>query len=225
MKPTPAEEAAKALPGLLNRSLEQQIERHRFPAGYRRIFHVAIEAFAERGFYATTTREIAARAGLSPAAIFVHFKTKEEILHRIAVAALDLTEEISVLAANSSQVPTDRLRALVCALTAWLAHHGASVRVVLNQLDALTPEHQAEIFDKQRALNQLVRDIMTDGVERGEFDVPDIATTSIAVLSICVDTARWYRPGHHRTPVELGDHHAKTALRMVGAREARQPAE
>ncbi|WP_254205240.1 TetR/AcrR family transcriptional regulator [Nocardia alni] len=222
MEPTPAEEAPGAVASVLGRSLEQQIERHRFPEGYRRIFHVAIEAFAERGFYATSTRDIAARAGMSPSGVFTHFKTKEEVLYRIAVAAFDLTEEITVSAANNSLAPTDRLRALVFTLTAWLAHHGASVRVVLNQLDALTPEHRDEIFDKQRAMNQLVRGIMKDGVERGEFDIPDIPITSIAVLSICVDTARWYRPGHHRTTTELGHHHANAALRMVGVREIPQ---
>lgn len=43
-----------------------------------------MEAFAERGYHATTTRDIAGRAGMSPAALYIHYKTKEELLHRIS---------------------------------------------------------------------------------------------------------------------------------------------
>jgi len=206
-----------ALSRPLDEQLDRQIERHRFPDGYRRLFHAAIEAFAERGFHATSTRDIAARAGMSPAAMYVHFTSKENVLHRIAVAALDLTVDVATAAAAISDVPAERLRSVVCSLTAWHAYHGAAVRVVLYQLDALRPEHQVDVFDRQRAINHLVRAIMTEGVARGEFEIPDIAATSIAALSMCVDTARWYRPDYRSTPQQIGDEYAAIALRMVNA--------
>ncbi|SCE24280.1 transcriptional regulator, TetR family, partial [Streptomyces sp. Termitarium-T10T-6] len=54
------------------------------PEAARRLLVAAVDAFAERGYHATTTRDIAGRAGMSPAALYIHFKTKQELLHRIS---------------------------------------------------------------------------------------------------------------------------------------------
>lgn len=203
----------------LGMTLDRQIERLRFPDGYRRLFLAAIEAFAEHGFHVASTRDIAARAGMSPAAMYVHFRSKEELLHCIAMAALDLTVEVANEAAAGSTEPVERLRAVVGTLTAWHAHHAPSVRVVLYHLDALTPEHRGEVSDRQRTVNRLVCDIMADGVSRGVFDIPDVAVACGAALSLCVDVARWYQPGRGWSPRELGDQHAALVVRMVLAHQ------
>src|SRR5690606_25495504 len=39
----------------------------------RRLVASAVESFARRGYHATTTRDISVGAGLSPAALYVHF--------------------------------------------------------------------------------------------------------------------------------------------------------
>ena len=53
------------------------------PAPARRLLVAAVQAFAERGYHATTTRDISTRVGLSPAGVYVYYKSKEELLHRI----------------------------------------------------------------------------------------------------------------------------------------------
>jgi AcrR family transcriptional regulator len=196
--------------------LDRWIDRHRFPPGYRRMFLAAIDAFSERGFHATTTRDIAARAGLSPAALYAHFRSKEEVLYRIAISALDLTREV-VAPAESIPLPADRLCATVRALTAWHAHHSAAARVVLHQLGALTPEHVAEVSARAHHITRFVKGTIVAGVEAGDFDVVDVSAANTAVLSLCLDTARWYRPGFRWSPEEVGDLHAAAALRIVGA--------
>jgi AcrR family transcriptional regulator len=49
----------------------------------RRIVEMAVLAFAEQGYAATSTRDIAARAGVSEAAIFRHFASKKDLLVRM----------------------------------------------------------------------------------------------------------------------------------------------
>jgi hypothetical protein len=93
----------------------------------------------------------------------------------------------------------------------------AAARVVLYQRDALTPGHLAEVAGKQHGIDRIVRQVITDGVSAGDFDAGDIAGTATAVLSLCVDVARWYRPGHRRTPEEIGELNAGAVLRIVGA--------
>ncbi|WP_157573690.1 TetR/AcrR family transcriptional regulator [Nocardia jejuensis] len=197
-------------------SLER--DRRRLPEGQRRIFLAAIDAFAERGFHATTTRDIAARAGLSPAGLYVHFGSKEEVLHRISLAALRLTQQVATTAAAGPGSVTQRLSSAIRDLTAWHAQHGASVRVVLHHLTDLTPDHRAEVAELQHSIHRVVRDLVTEGSDGGEFTVPDPGSTAIALLSLCVDTARWYHPDYRRSPDEIAAEYAATALRMVAAR-------
>jgi AcrR family transcriptional regulator len=202
-------------------SLARLIERHRFPEGYRRMFYAAIATFSERGFHGTSTRDIASAAGMSPAALYVHFGSKEEVLYRIATSGLDITLEVMSAAASSAVTPTDRLRAVVRAVTAWHAHHNAATRVILYELEALTSEHLAEVTAKEHEVDQIVRGIISEGMASGEFDVADAVVTGSAVLSLCNDIARWYRPGHRRSPDEMGELYAEVALRIVGVGLAR----
>jgi AcrR family transcriptional regulator len=199
-------------------ALSRMVEHYRFPEGYRRMFLAAIAAFSERGFHGTSTRDIAARAGMSPAALYVHFGSKEEVLYRIAVSAVGLTQEVMTTAdTNAAGSATDRLHAVVRAITAWHAHHAAAARVVLYQLDALTPEHRTEVMGLERTVDQIIRRIVDDGIASGEFSMGDSGTAGTAVLSLCMDVARWYRPNHRRSPEEIGEQYAEAALRIVGA--------
>src|SRR5216110_1198663 len=45
-----------------------------------RIQRVALELFAEQGYDATSLREIAERLGVTKAALYYHFKSKEDIV-------------------------------------------------------------------------------------------------------------------------------------------------
>jgi TetR/AcrR family transcriptional regulator len=49
----------------------------------RQLIDVAIELFAQKGFGGTTTREIAAAAGVTEAIIFRHFATKQDLYQAI----------------------------------------------------------------------------------------------------------------------------------------------
>jgi TetR/AcrR family transcriptional regulator len=55
--------------------------RRRFSAEERRnqLIRIALELFSQRGFEGTTTKAIAAAAGVSEAIIFQHFATKEDL--------------------------------------------------------------------------------------------------------------------------------------------------
>jgi len=54
---------------------------HRLPADERRrqLIEVSIDLFARKGFAGTTTKEIAAAAGVTEAIIFRHFATKQDL--------------------------------------------------------------------------------------------------------------------------------------------------
>ncbi|MFV0130653.1 TetR/AcrR family transcriptional regulator [Streptomyces sp. HMX112] len=187
------------------------------PEAARRLLVAAVEAFAERGYHATTTRDIAGRAGMSPAALYIHYRTKEELLHRISRIGHDKALDILRAAADGPGSAADRLSDAVRSFVRWHAERHTTARVVQYELDALSAEHRAEIVELRRRSDAAVRRVINDGVEAGEFDVPDVPGTTLAVLSLCIDVARWFSTEGRRTPDEVGALYADLVLRMVGA--------
>ncbi|MEU1592532.1 TetR/AcrR family transcriptional regulator [Streptomyces sp. NPDC005708] len=187
------------------------------PDAARRLLVAAVEAFAERGYHATTTRDIAGRAGMSPAALYIHYKTKEELLHRISRIGHEKALEILRTAARREGSAAERLADAVSSFVRWHAGRRTTARVVQYELDALGPDARAEIVALRRQCDAEVRGIIEDGVAAGEFDVLDVWATTLAVLSLCIDVARWFNIDGPRTPDEVGALYADLVLRMVGA--------
>ncbi|GHG67170.1 TetR/AcrR family transcriptional regulator [Streptomyces griseocarneus] len=189
------------------------------PDAARRLLTAAVEAFAERGYHATTTRDIAGRAGMSPAALYIHYRTKEELLYRISGVGHRLALGILRQARDGAGTPAERLADAVRRFVRWHAEHHTTARVVQYELGALGEEHYAEIVALRRDTDGAVRDIIEDGVAAGDFDVPDVRGTTLAVLSLCIDVARWFNADGKRTPGEVGELYASLVLRMVGCAE------
>ncbi|MDN0195986.1 TetR/AcrR family transcriptional regulator [Streptomyces sp. S.PNR 29] len=188
------------------------------PDAARRLLLAAVEAFAERGYHATTTRDIAGRAGMSPAALYIHYKTKEELLHRISRIGHEKALDILRTAARREGSATERLADAVSSFVRWHAGGRTTARVVQYELDSLGPDARAEILALRREVDAQVRGIIEDGVAAGEFDVLDVKGTTLAILSLCIDVARWFNVDGPRTPEEVGALYADLVLRMVGVK-------
>ena len=99
----------------------------------------AVESFAAKGFHGTTTRDIASAAGMSPAALYVHHRSKEELLHRISRAGHDRTLALVRESVASSDDPREQLLAVVHAFVVHHAEGHTGARIVNYELAALVP--------------------------------------------------------------------------------------
>ncbi|WP_394621525.1 TetR/AcrR family transcriptional regulator [Lentzea sp. JNUCC 0626] len=183
------------------------------PDAARRMLIAAAHAFAGKGYHATTTRDIASLAGMSPAAVYIHYRSKEELLFNISLVGHETS--LKLLSGIEGKGATQRLKNAVAAFAGWHAEFHTTARVVQYELGALSPEHHAEVAELRRQIEQRMRSFIADGVEAGVFDVPDLKGATLAVLSLCIDVARWYRPDGKRTPDEIGALYADLVLRMV----------
>jgi len=187
------------------------------PDAARRLLLGAVEAFAERGFHATTTRDIAGRAGMSPAALYIHYKTKEELLFQISKVGHERSVNVLAEAAGGGGSDADRLARAVRFFVRWNAEHHTTARVVQYELAALGTKHYEEIVALRRRSEEILRGILESGAASGAFEVPDIRGTTLAVMSLCIDVARWYSPAGRRTPDQIGGLYADLVLRMVAS--------
>ncbi|MCG8923176.1 TetR/AcrR family transcriptional regulator [Lentzea sp. CC55] len=194
-------------------ALLDEIWREVTPEAARRMLIAAVRAFAEKGYHATTTRDIASLAGMSPAAVYIHYRSKEELLFNISLVGHETS--LALLAGIEGGDVVERLKNAVSAFAGWHAEFHTTARVVQYELSALSPEHHEKVAELRRQIEQRMRSYLEDGVEAGVFDVPDVKGATLAVLSLCIDVARWYQPGGKRTPDEIGALYADLVLRMV----------
>jgi AcrR family transcriptional regulator len=93
----------------------QHRARGEFPRGdtRERIQSIALELFAEQGYEKTSLREIAERLGVTKAALYYHFRSKEDIVRSFTE---DYRAEVeAVIAWGASQPPTSQTRAEILA--------------------------------------------------------------------------------------------------------------
>ena len=183
----------------------------------QRLMDAAVDAFAQKGFHATSTRDIAARAQMSPAGVYVHFASKQDLLFQLCRRGHVLALEVVVTARRSADTPPAQLAAIVSAFARWHAEQFRTARIVQYEFPYLTPEHREEVMTLRKQIDTVVRDVLQAGVASGDFDVPDVAMTTLALQSLTIDVARWYKPGIRRTPEAIGAAYGHLALRLVRA--------
>lgn len=180
-----------------------------------RLMEAAADAFAAKGFHATTTRDIASRAGLSPAGVYVHFASKEDLLFQLSREGHVAARDMLVAAAGAAASPTEALRSIMRVFSQWHAEHFRVARIVQYEFQNLTPEHREAVLGLRKDIDGVVRDVLTQGVAAGEFTVTDVRDTALALLSMAVDVARWYDPEIKRTPEAIGLTYGELGLRLV----------
>lgn len=179
----------------------------------------AVESFAERGYHATTTRSIAERAGLSPAAVYVHYSSKLDLLCDINATGHAAVLKDVEQALEGVDTPSERVRELTRAFVAWHARNHTLARVIQYELHAIPPDRYGEIRELRRRFERIFSAELRRGIRSKDFAIADLETTTVALLSLGIDVARWYT-GRGKTPDELGSAYGELALRMVGAASA-----
>lgn len=183
-----------------------------------RLIAAATNAFAAKGFHGCTTRDIAAAAEMSPAAVYVHYRTKEELLYVISREGHEATLTQVREAFASSRQPVAQLAAMVRGFVFDHAAGHVRARVNNNELANLAPEHYRLIAAIRHEIEDLFRQVVESGVRAEVFSTPDVRMTARALVSIGIDTARWFREGR-TSAAEVAEHYVTLALRMVGARD------
>ncbi|QNG20537.1 TetR/AcrR family transcriptional regulator [Rhodococcus triatomae] len=180
-----------------------------------RLLRAATDLFSDVGYEATRTRDISTRAGMSPAALYVHFPSKEELLFRLILRSTERSLAIVTDAVEAHTEPVDRIRALVREFSKVHATKYQRARIAQYERRHLTPEHREAVSEIRRQIRLVTLRELQAGIDRGDFLVDDPRVAGLAIMSLCADICRWYRPDGEFTPDELGNINADLVLRIL----------
>lgn len=188
------------------------------PDSARRILVAALECFGQNGYGATTTREIAQRARMSPAAVYVHYQSKADLLGQLALRGHEAVLELVDHALAEAHTPTTRLHRLVENYARWHVDEHMLGRVLQYELASIEPEVWKKIAPMRRTVEQRLATVLETGVADKAFAVDDVESTTLAILSLCIDISRWWARSRRRRDGEsLAKEYADLAVRMVRA--------
>lgn len=166
------------------------------------VLEVAVSAFIEHGYDATSMGLLAERLGLSKAAIYHHFPAKTELLRAALDQALDALEgvlaEDGALRGSAEDRLSHVLRGAVLVLVDKLPYVTLLLRVRGNtevERDALA---RRRAFD--RAVTGLVVAARDDGTLRNDID-PRVTTRLL--FGMINSIVEWYRPEGPETAERL----------------------
>jgi hypothetical protein len=113
-------------------------------------------------------------------------------------------------------IEDDASQRFVAAFAKWHADHHVVARVIQYELKALPRSQFLRIAELRKRFEELLAAELQAGVEARAFDITDLEATRLAILSLCIDLARWYHPSDdHKTSDEVGQLYAGLVARMI----------
>lgn len=156
------------------------------PATRSAILQAARDLFAEKGYAATSTRDVAAAAGLTHGSVYHHFRTKRALFAEVVNATYD-EFLASFAAATASGTLLGRAGALAEVVVAAHRSDPALVRFLSSvPLEiARHPELRGSIGDSALAMRALVEGLAARSADAGELPPGTSPGTVAATVLAC----------------------------------------
>lgn len=184
--------------------MTKQIRRS--PDSSERLLKAAAKLFREKGFAATTVREIAAAAKVLPGSLHYRYPTKEALLLKLMDDAVERAISTVMRAVETSRDPAERLRLAIRSHLLLLLSGDDSIYVLLYEWRSLG-EAAREIVERLRSRYEafwdgLLYEAAGAGYFRSNLDLKLVRQMGFGALNWVV---QWYRPDLGRTPEEIAD--------------------
>jgi AcrR family transcriptional regulator len=183
----------------------------------KQIRRLAAEMFFERGYEATTMRELAAAIDIKTASLYYFFPNKEQIL-------FDLIESVVkqlVLGArhlvDNERTHEQRLASLVVNHVVLHAMRPKESTLGDSELRSLTKKHLRANVRHRDEYERLVVDVLEAGGSDGAFSLIDTKLTAYAIIAHSSHVGTWYRRDGRMSVGDVAEVYVDLALRMVDA--------
>ena len=158
------------------------------------IVRAAGRLFHEKGYSATTIRDIANAVGMRSGSPFYHFKTKHDMLRAVVLEGMDAINATVANAANSGKSPRATFEAMLRAhLGQLLGEQGRDfAATLLHESRHLDPKELAELVAFKDRYEALWQKALRDLKRAGLID-DDSQVARLFLMGALNWTVQWYR--------------------------------
>ncbi|MFI5261209.1 MAG: TetR/AcrR family transcriptional regulator [Candidatus Limnocylindrales bacterium] len=187
----------------------------------QQIDDVASALFRERGYAATSVREIARGVDLQGASLYAHVASKEALLWSIVWRVAERFRLAADAALASPGPSAARLAVLIRAHVEIVAGEREDAAVFLQDWRFLDEPHRVEIAARREAYEAVLRGLLVEGVRDGSLrslDGPaDAAVTGRAILAALNGISAWYHPDGALDTAAVADAYLSIFMRGLQA--------
>lgn len=181
----------------------------------QQIEDAASALFRERGYAATSVRDIAQALNIQGPSLYAHVASKEDVLWSIVNRAADrFHTEVAPLAAITKPAPA-RLRQMIRAHVAVVTSSQRDAAVFLHEWRFLSDDRRAQIGSRRDAYEALFRTVISEGTKAGVFAQADVRMSTMAILSALNGIATWYRADGAQSADEIADSYAELFINAL----------
>lgn len=165
---------------------------HEITDRHNDILTASATLFAERGYAATSMREIGERVGLLGGSLYHHIKSKEALFIRVHDLALQRAADRIRCSLSGIEDPWDRLRMACLSLLELQLDPASLTMPLMNDLDAVPARVRLLLIAKRNEFEGLFVALVED------LPLPPAVDRSIyriALLTLLNHARSWYRPG------------------------------
>jgi len=188
-----------------------------------KMLEAARRLFWEKGYNATSMREIAIAYGCRPANIYNFFSDKEEILFEVLREEMEqIIHPIKHLEEGDGTSPIEQLRFIIESHLKVTLSYRRSAKLLFDvALDSLSREKRKKIIDFRDTYDRIIRKVIRRGMDTGYFPKVDVRLAGFMIASMITRTRIWFHPKKGVSVSELADFISEFAfngLKGSGAR-------
>ena len=179
---------------------------------------VALRLFKEKGYHATSMRDIASEVGINKGSLYSYIRSKEDLLIPVFERAMGpLVARMEAIASDTSLGPTERLKCAIQAHVHNVAENIDELTVYLSEWRALDTESLSTVRGQRERYAALFYSILQDGVTSGELRPMDTRIVMLGMIGMCNYLFRWYRPDGRLSPDAIAEQLTDMVLHGVSA--------
>lgn len=165
--------------------MERKITREQFIAESLRLFQ-------EKGFKATTMRDIAMRLNIEAPTIYNYVPSKQALLDRLVFEIANKFLEGMQFINQSSYNPIEKLKALINLNVRLTSEYPYQVALLVSNWKHLAPDRMTAFLENRGAYESAFRGIVEAGIREGHFRDMDAEIATFSILSSIRWLFNWY---------------------------------
>lgn len=171
-----------------------KIKRNRNGTRKDVIIAKAAKLFREKGFSATSMRDLAEHVGVEAASLYNHISSKAEILQEICFkTANNFMSQIEEVDATPNKSAIEKIQAVLRFHIRQMLDNYEEVYVSDREWKHLTDPYLSNMQTQRRAYRQRIASVIEEGIRKGEIKPIDAPTAVLIMLHAVSGIESWHR--------------------------------
>jgi TetR/AcrR family transcriptional regulator, cholesterol catabolism regulator len=187
------------------------------PLRQNELLQIAADLFADRGYNATTVRDIADEAGILSGSLYHHFDSKESMLDAILSSFIEQMLDRYEVVVGEGRRPIETFEGLVRASLDAMVDSRSAILIYQNEARFLAAQpHFSYLRDAHRRFERIWANVLEDGIAADEFrDSIDPKLVYCLIRDTVWAAPRWYRLGGSLKPERITEQYVAVLINGV----------